>query len=206
MFRLDKLELLRLDSNKLTTLPCESFMEMLSLTSLNLNNNFLSETKDVSQDCLKNSMELSDLHLQANGLNEDLLTWMGLAQFKKLKKLDISSNKFTEIPYSSLRDLKSITSLKVSINEKDFSKPTGEQTLWPDLTYLDLSDSSIGHIGNCSFEFISTNINELILKGSEINEVDADAFGKLNNLILVRILFRDLFYQVSTLIEFFCYC
>ena len=186
--RLDKLELLRLDHNKLNQLPCESFMEMLSLTSLNLNNNFLSKKPDVSQDCLKNSMELSELHLQANVLHEDNLEWMNLAQFKKLSKLDLSGNKFTKIPYHALAGIKSIKSLKITIDEREFTRPKATVMLWPNLTFLDLSGSSIRSIGNRSFEFISTNLTELILRNCQIHVIEPDAFAKLNSLILVRFL------------------
>ncbi len=179
--------MLRLDSNRLIQLPCESFLEMLSLTSLNLNNNFLSKKPDVSQDCLKNCNELSELHLQHNELTENDLTWMNLAQFKKLKKLDLSANKFSNIPYATLKDLKNMTSLKITVNERKFSMPdSASKELWPKLVYLDLSGSTIGNIGSDSFELISTNLHELILQRSEIDEINADAFGKLDSLILVK--------------------
>lgn len=190
--RLDKLELLRLDHNKLNQLPCESFMEMLSLTSLNLNNNFLSKKPDVSQDCLKNSMELSELHLQANVLHEDNLEWMNLAQFKKLSKLDLSGNKFTKIPYHALAGIKSIKSLKITIDEREFTRPKATVMLWPNLTFLDLSGSSIRSIGNRSFEFISTNLTELILRNCQIHVIEPDAFAKLNSLILLDLSVNNL--------------
>lgn len=186
--RLDKLEVLRLDSNKLTQLPCDSLLEMMSLTSLNLNNNILSKNPDISQDCLKNSMDLQELYLQANEMSEDSLEWMNMGQFKKLDKLDLSVNKFDRIPYKALNGLTSLRSLKISIDEVVFSTPvlgSGEKMLLPGLEYLDLTGSSIKKIGNNSFELISTNLMELILKSSHLQILEADAFNKLDNLIFL---------------------
>lgn len=186
--RLDKLEILRLDSNKLTQLPCDSLLEMMSLTSLNLNNNLLSKNPDISQDCLKNSMDLRELHLKGNEMSEETLEWMNMEQFKMLDKLDLSDNKFDRIPYKALKDLKSISFLKISIDEDLFSTPvlaSDENSLWPRLKYLDLSGSSIKKIGNNSFELISTSLTELILKSSHLQVLEANAFNKLDNLIFL---------------------
>lgn len=192
--RLDKLEVLRLDNNKLTQLPCESFMQMLSLTSLNLNSNFLSKNPDVSQDCLKNSMELSELHLQDNELAEDDLVWMNLEQFKKLSKLDLSKNKFSQIPYTALKGVRSMKSLKITIDQEEFTEPSlsADHALWPNLRYLDLSGSKIKTMVNNSFKSVSRNISDLILRDCHLKRVEPDAFGKLNNLISLDLSINDL--------------
>lgn len=184
---------MRLDSNQLTQLPCDSLLEMMSLTSLNLNNNLLSKNPDISQDCLKNSMDLSELHLKGNEMSEETLEWMNMAQFKKLDKLDLSANNFDKIPYKALKGVKSMRSLKINVDEDLFSTPvlaSGEKNLWPGLKYLDLSGSSIKKIENNSFKLISTSLTELILKNSHLQIIEADAFSKLDNLIFVSCFYK----------------
>jgi len=123
---------------------------------------------------------------------------MSLAQFKKLKILDISANKLSQIPYETLKDLKNMTSLKITVNEKKFTTPaSNSKDLWPELFHLDLSGSTIEKLGNDSFQSISRNLQELILQRCEISEVDADAFGKLDNLILVIRNFFKMLSQIS---------
>ena len=151
---------------------------MMSLTSLNLNNNYLSAS---TEDCLKNSMELSEFHLKENNLNEETLEWWNLNQFKKLENLDLSDNKFDKIPYRALNGLNSIVSLKISIDE--FSKPVEKKT-WPTLKNLDLSGSKIKKIENSSFDMFP-NLTDLTLKDSHLQIVEADAFDKLDSLIFV---------------------
>jgi Leucine-rich repeat (LRR) protein len=64
---LNKLEQLRLDSNNLKKLPCESFLGLTSLKSLNLSSNNI-QIRSFSNKCIQDMKKLNFLSLNSNGL------------------------------------------------------------------------------------------------------------------------------------------
>lgn len=195
---MDKLNILRLDSNNLNELPCESLNQLPALDLLSVNNNSLSKMTEVSEDCLMNSKDLRVLHLRKNGLTEENLAWMNLGRFKKLTTLDLSENKFKRMPYTTFRNTKSIEKLKIELDETEFTKPSSnEEVAMPNLAYLDFSGSRINKLSNNSFKRVAPSVSNLILKDVTLKNIEPDAFVGLNNLNSVR------YYQYFIVIFFF---
>lgn len=181
-FVLPSLTIMRLDGNGLEKLPCESFSSMPHLQSLNLTKNNLNKLARVSQTCLQNITSLRNLYLKANSLTEENLVWLDLSS--KLEVLDISDNKLTRFPYSSLESAVSLKSLRVNVlNEFRFTGLANKnKVVWPQLSYLDLSNSNITILDDYAFTNFSNELNDLILKNCKIKSIKSDAFAYLNNL------------------------
>lgn len=180
--KLDKLLTLRLDSNQLAELPCDSFALVPKLELLNLNNNNLHQRTDVSKNCFVNLKSLHSLFLNSNSLNEEDLIWFDLTV--GLQALDLSNNKFTRFPYTALRNVKDLTILRININETYFTPNTVDKSkvTWPNLSYLDLSNSNISFLTKDAFVGFSNELTDLILKNSRLKQVNPDAFNDLNHL------------------------
>ena len=200
---LTNLQILRLDSNELDELPCHSFDTLINLASLNLTNNLLSRQSHVSQNCLEHLSSLKELHFQSNGLTEENLLWIELDKLVDLERLDLSGNKLTKLPYSSLANLKRLVELKITIYEKNFTPFNLSEILWPNLSSLDLSNSIITNIPSGSFKSVSNELNELSLKNCSVKNVDPDAFNRLNNLRhvcnLIFFIFGQFIIEILTL-------
>ena len=196
--RLDELTTLRLDSNQLNELPCESFKSLTSLETLNLNNNSLDKPNKIGKNCLNNLQNLTTLSMRSNSLKEENLNGIYFSELKSLQRLLINGNKFSKIPYDYLKDLQMLNVLRISINQERFASPSINlvklnSVLWPKLVNLDLTNSNISFLPKNSFSRISTELNDLILKNSAIKNIEKDAFADLKNLIFVNLKEKNLF-------------
>jgi Leucine-rich repeat (LRR) protein len=184
---LNKMQSLRLDSNDLKQMPCQSISQMTSLGVLNLNSNKIKQTSNVV--CLKNLNSLNQLHLSSNSLTNSDIEMIDFPA--NLEVLDLSNNLIDNFPDKLLQKVKNLNFLRIKIKQDKFMSINQEEAAWSYMTHLDLTDSIIYQLPEKAFVNLSLIISDLILKNCHLNEIHPDAFFGLSSLFGVYFLLKN---------------
>lgn len=199
IIRFKNLEVLYLDSNKITTIASDTFLGLPKLKKLSLNNNKIST--------IESSMFESLAHLEELCLLNNQLTTIGSSVFQglsRLKVLILAKNEITTIDSDAFKGLLNLNELYLSENRLStlkndtFKRLTNLESLWiPEnsLTTLDsrlfeglsnlkqlyLHKNKLETLEDCTFKDLSS-LGTLVLSNNELKTIKKGAFKGLSHL------------------------
>lgn len=200
---LTNLQALRLQENRISSLPDNMFLELGKLTTLTLSNNLLrkidadtfsgltslavlsldyNQIAEVHDEAFRNvNSSLQDLHLNGNKL---LRVPGALSSVPHLKTLDLGENHISVIENTSFTTMSELYGLRLiennieHVTRETFRKLTS-------LQILNLSRNKIRSVEQDAFEN-NQNLRAIRLDGNYLREI-AGLFSKLQNLVWLNI-------------------
>lgn len=193
-----KLNVLRLQRNRISNLTAQMFGPCSNLTELDFGDNKIS---NISASIFKDLPQLKILRLQLNGLTEinkyfenltmlefidlsrnriSLLKCSDFANLKHLKKLYLYSNIIHSLPGCIFKDLSNLEILKMGSN-KILTIDTAFINGLPSLKELQVTYNKLSILKKGSFKGLS-NLRTLDLGDNQISVIEEQAFSGLLNL------------------------
>ncbi|XP_060567590.1 toll-like receptor 3 [Ruditapes philippinarum] len=167
---LGKLQILKLSNNNLTNESGLDLSKGVKLTDVDLSENFLETFTVPSQLTNVEILKLSRNKIHSLNGGEPLL---GL---NKLKTLDMSDNKMTELHNFMFRDSRNIQFALFARN--DLSSVSHQAFIPNSPAVIDLSENLLEKIHHFGWNHLS----EIILRGNKISEIEPQSFFFLNSL------------------------
>lgn len=185
---LEHLKVLRLNRNKITLLPAETFQGLSSLKELYLDENFL---EGLSSENFMHLQNLELLNLSQNKISYvDEKAFMGL---KNLTTLLMRGNKLSVIPTASFQHISKIYKLDLGLNSFQ-NIPDDSFTSLKDLQELSLDGCEIQVIERDAFKWLISLLT-LDIHDNKLSEIPTKALLNVIHLEKIRIgqnNFRDI--------------
>ena len=173
---------LHLEKNNITTLPAESFRTLSKLVVLDLSHNHINhlETR-----CFVGLTQLRKLNLHGNDLDLVRLSKGTFAGLPSLRILAIAGQgTIGQYPVAILEGLTELHTLSVRGEHTHFPEVYGRL---PHLTTLDVNGGEIRRVTGDMFSAIrDSNITQLVIRGTNINVIEAGSFSNFANLRLLN--------------------
>uniref|UniRef100_F1KWR4 Leucine-rich repeat neuronal protein 1 n=1 Tax=Ascaris suum TaxID=6253 RepID=F1KWR4_ASCSU len=199
---LDRLQILDLSGNRLSSLPDDSFASMIYLESLLLLNNGIS---NISENAFRGLGNLRQLHLGWNSLTDfpsfqftpklvelslehNYLSAVanGSVQLSLLHRLRLQHNTFVRLDSAALLECTQLQSLHLSHNRFATVPQLALRSVATTLTTVDLSGNPIKTVRSGDFIAMS-EMREINLSDCNITVIEDGAFEDLPNLLRLRL-------------------
>ncbi|XP_068240515.1 uncharacterized protein [Palaemon carinicauda] len=171
LYSLSKLEFLKIDGSRVTTIPTAAFRFMPNMKKVHIAN---SRLKEIHGNALEGLVYLKEVNFSNN-----VIDWIHPRAFRTLSTLEqltLSGNNLADVTMAVLaaRDLRALRIVDLSYN-KITELAKGTFVDMPTVQVINLSYNHISRIEHGAFFRLSA-LNKLDLKGNRLNEFHADIF------------------------------